>query len=27
VVAEDFGIKKWWAEPKMMAEAREKGYI
>ena len=27
VVAEDFGIKKWWSEPKMMTEAREKGYI
>jgi len=27
VVAEDFGIKKWWSEPKMMAEARDKGYI
>jgi phytoene dehydrogenase-like protein len=27
VVAEDLGIKKWWAEPKMMTEAREKGYI
>jgi phytoene dehydrogenase-like protein len=27
VVAEDYGIKKWWSEPKMMAEAREKGYI
>jgi len=26
-VAEDFGIKKWWSEPKMMTEAREKGYI
>ena len=27
VVAEDFGIKKWWPEPKMVTEAREKGYI
>jgi phytoene dehydrogenase-like protein len=27
VVAEDFGIKKWWSEPKMLTEAREKGYI
>ena len=27
VVAEDFGIKKWWSEPKMVTEAREKGYI
>ncbi len=26
-VAEDYGIKKWWAEPKMLADARSKGLV
>jgi phytoene dehydrogenase-like protein len=26
-VAEDYGIKKWWAEPKMVTEARKNNYI
>jgi len=26
-VAEDLGIQKWWTEPEMVTDAREKGYI
>jgi len=26
-VAEDLGIQKWWKEPEMVTDAREKGYI
>jgi phytoene dehydrogenase-like protein len=26
-VCEDLGIEKWWPEPKMVADAREKGFI
>lgn len=26
-VAEDYGIQKWWKEPEMVTDARERGYI
>ncbi|MEE8374225.1 MAG: NAD(P)/FAD-dependent oxidoreductase, partial [Dehalococcoidia bacterium] len=27
VIAEDYGIEKWWSEPEYIAEARKKGYF
>jgi hypothetical protein len=26
-VAEDFGIKKWWSEPKIVTEAIKNNYV
>jgi len=26
-IAEDYGIEKWWKEPEMVTQAREKGYV